>query len=144
MKLLSLFGVLLLGLSGCAATSAPVGEPGNRSDKGTVYFYRNTDYEGQETDFLVKENGTTIGKLGNGTYFYHYAAPGRQFYAVVPESADVTGKENGRFVMVVAGESHYVQAIAQQTPYTVRALVYVKYPQQARPAIKRLTYRDGR
>jgi len=144
MKLASLFAIIVLSLSACAATPPVVSDPGIRPGKGLVYFYRDISYEGQDTDFVVKENGNTIGKLSNGTYFHHYATPGRQYYAIVPESADDDEEENGQFVMVVAGQSHYVQAIAQMTPYTVRALVYVKYRQQALPVIERLNRRDER
>lgn len=136
--------LLAIFLGACAAPP-PAPEPQVPPGQGLLYFYREAAFEGEDSVFLVKENGNLVGGLRNGSYFYHYAPPGRHYYAVMPSSSEHDeDTADGQFVRVVAGQSHYVQAIAVQTaPNDVRAQVFVKYRQQALPVIERLIYRAG-
>lgn len=114
--------------------------PPTKPDEGLVYLYRDFDVEARETALAVKENGVVIGTLAEGTYFFRYAKPGRQYYAALPTGSKDGKGEGGAFVEVVAGETHYVQFVPQAASDGVRALVFTKYPGQATPAIRRLIY----
>lgn len=136
--------LVALLLSACAPARGPIDPAVPLSaDKGLVYFYREAHGEAADIAFQVKENGLLIGRLDNGTYFYRYVTPGRQYYAVLPVNPRGAEEAGGQFVQVVAGRAHYVQAIAQEDLNTVRVLVYVKYDKQALPAIRRLQPMEG-
>ncbi len=108
-----------------------------------IYFYRDFDQEGKGTLFTVKENGVVIGTLKAGTFFYHYAEPGRHYYSVIPVGSD-TNKENGTFIQVLPETKHYVQALPQLNQEgELEALAFVKFREQARSTIDRLTYREA-
>ncbi len=139
-------GVLLLLalLFGCAPPTKPgSGLPQTPADKGLVYFYRPAEVDGRDTAFVVKENGLKIGTLRNGTFFYHYANPGRQYYSAAPVGVRRESMRDGQFMRIAAGEAHYVQAVPQLVPGGVRAWVFVKYEGQALPVIKRLARSRG-
>lgn len=140
-------GVLLTALLCACSLFAPhkapvVPPPANKPDQGLVYLYRDFSLVPNEarTVFTVKENGVVIGSLADGTYFFRYAKPGRAYYAALPAGSEDGKPEGGAFVEVVAGATHYVQIVPQAGADGVRALVFVKYPAQAAPAIERLVY----
>lgn len=144
----------LAAMAAVVAVSAPAGPvptPPAKADKGIVFFYWDGEAlrrsgVGQSTPFsvrlVVEENGVAIGVLRNGTYFYRYADPGRQHYAIAARGASNEADEPGTFVEVEAGERHYVQVVAREVIGGIEARPYPKYPAQARRALERLSAAD--
>jgi hypothetical protein len=98
-------------MSFCVATTGCAGlqvskdhpMPTVQADKGLVYFYRESSFKGAAIHYDISDNGTVIGALQSGTYFYENATPGPHTYSAKTEaSSEVT-------LNVEAGKTYYVK-----------------------------------
>ena len=78
------------------AVSAPSGET------GTIVFFREKKFKGAAVRYKVRENGTELCKLANGTFCTVQASAGKHVYVVHSEAKDALTLE------VDPGETYYV------------------------------------
>ncbi len=97
---------LALSFCSCASverTAQPAQTDRPAPGKGLVTFYRESRFVGMAVGFNVREDGTKIGGLPNGSYFVHQATPGAHRYTAATESTDEAA------LTVQAGKSYYIR-----------------------------------
>lgn len=130
----------MLGLAGCANPEVASRSPPMREGEGIVFVYRTgAVQEDRDHGFVIRQNGSRVGVLREGTFFYHYAKPGRHYYTAQARGPGSVPRKSGTFVAVTAGERHYIEATAAEGGRPIQAQAFVKYAQQARPTLTRLT-----
>jgi hypothetical protein len=85
-----------------ATTTATGGISPPPEGKGQVVFYRPSRMKGMAISYSVREGDTTLGKLGNGSYFALPVEPGLHSYRIQSELKDTLRLE------VDPGETYYV------------------------------------
>ncbi len=77
--------------------------PTVQPDKGLVYFYRESSFKGAGIQYDIRDNGSVIGALQSGTYFYENATPGPHTYSAKTEATSEVS------LNVEAGKTYYVK-----------------------------------
>ena len=88
------------GTQPAAATATQITPPPD--GKGQVVFFRPSRLKAMVISYSIREGDTTLGKLGNGTYFVLPAEPGLHTYMIQSELKDSLRLE------VEPGETYYV------------------------------------
>jgi hypothetical protein len=72
--------------------------------KAQIVFFRPSRFVGGALTFTIRENGTDLGRLPNGSYFVHVADPGIHEFEI--------GRNDTMRMEVEAGETYYVNSRA--------------------------------
>ena len=99
------FAVLTLAPIAASSQDAPATEPAvsaGEGQTGTIVFFREKKFKGAAVRYKVRENGTELCKLANGTFCTVQAAAGKHTYMVHSEAKDALTLE------VDPGETYYV------------------------------------
>jgi Protein of unknown function (DUF2846) len=100
--------------------------------KALVIFYRERHFTGGGMGYVIRNNGTKIGGLPNGSYFVYQASPGpHQFTA----STAVTEEKE---INVVAGKTYYIRGEVQMGIFMGRPHLTFVTAEEGASAIKDL------
>jgi hypothetical protein len=110
MKIVRLVLVMILGLAfiGCANMKVAKEKSYAKEDSklATVYFYRESMFQGWMAKYYIWENETAPVKLGglkNGSYFYTQTAPGKKTFFINGEVRSAVT------IDLKPGKTYYVQ-----------------------------------
>ena len=102
--------IFSLALCSCAAMPSyndvriqPQEFPEPVQDKALVYFYRESRFMGGGVTYFVEEDGTRIGALFSGSYFYCFTDPGEHTFSAETEAVSLLT------LNTEAGKEYYVE-----------------------------------
>lgn len=100
-----LLGTVVLVLGGCVGAQVMKDKPTPQAttDKGMVYFFRESHFAGGAVVYDVNDGDQTVGTLQSGTYFYYPATPGTHTFTAKTEAS------NGLTLDIEAGKTYYVR-----------------------------------
>jgi hypothetical protein len=129
------FGLVAL-LSGCASVNRQAVQvfPPAQTDKGVVYFYRESKFVGCAISYNVKEGDKVLGPAGNGTYFFVIAEPGSHTYTASTESTA------SRTINVEAGKIYYVECGVDMGIFAGRPSMKIVTEDEGKSVLPGLTY----
>ena len=132
---LSVVALAAVLLSSCASVqreAAPSQPDRPERGKGLVVFYRERHFVGGGVGYNVRDNGTKIGGLPNGSYFVYQANPGTHTFSAATEATDE------KPVKVEAGRTYYVRGEIQVGVLVGRPHLTIVAAEEGSNAIKNL------
>ncbi len=95
-----------LVMTGCAGLqrhkSKPMPTPAK--GEGLVYFFRPSSFLGGAAQVQITDDGTTVGALQSGTYFYEQVTPGPHRFGASTEATNTIA------VNIEAAKTYYIEA----------------------------------
>ncbi len=123
---------LMIGCASVERQATPATPDRPKPGKGLVNFYRQKNLVGFAIGYDVRDNGTKIGGLPNGSYFVYDASPGRHTFSATTES---TSKVT---LNIEPSQTYYVRGALQMGAFVGRPKLTVVEPQEGSEAIKSL------
>jgi hypothetical protein len=132
---LGLFALVAF-MSGCASVTKQATNiyPEPKPDKGLVYFFRESRFEGSAVSYNIKENEQVIGAVADGTYFFVFCEPGYHTYTASTEA------DSSRVIFVKAGGTYFINCGIKGGMVAARPSLHIASEAEARSILPDLTY----